>query len=175
MRTSTVLIPVAAAATLIMSQQAAADFSGPYAPANWLLTTNGGTGGATNDGTTLVLTGDNNAPGNNTDYTIAAAASGTMSFDWNYTSIDTGTYDSGGYLINGAYTALADNATPGGGSQSIPVNAGDIIGFRVFSADGLFGPGVLTITNFSGPVPAPGALALLGLAGLTARRRRRQV
>ncbi len=161
-----------AAGLVALSGAASAQFSGAYAPANWAFTTSSGSN--TNDGTTLVLTGNNgtNTP-QNTDYTIAAAGSGTFSFDWKYSSNDTGTWDTGGYLINGVYTTLATNGSQGGGSVAVAVNAGDIIGFRVFSGDGAFGAGVLSVTNFSGPVPAPGALALLGLGGLVAGRRRR--
>lgn len=170
------LAPAAAGAALIMcAETARADFSGPYAPANWTFNANGGSGSQTNNGTTLVLTGNNTAMANiNTDYTIAAAGTGLFSFSWSYASGDTGTYDTGGYLINSTYTQLASNAAQGSGTVSVAVTAGQIIGFRVFSADGLFGAGTLTITNFSGPlVPAPGAMALLGMAGLVGGRRRR--
>ncbi len=166
-----------AAGLVALSGAASAQFSGPYAPGNWAFNANTGDGSNTNDGTTLVLTGNNNGTGFptgiNTDYTIAAAGAGTFSFDWKYGSGDTGTWDSGGYLVNGVYTQLANNGSQGGGSVAVAVSAGDIIGFRVFSADGAFGAGVLSVTNFSGPIPAPGALALLGLGGLVAGRRRR--
>lgn len=167
---------IAAAGLLAVAGAANAQFSGPYAPGNWTLNPNLGNGSATNDGSTLVLTGTDGAGtgGQNTDYTIAAAAAGTWSFDWSYFSSDSGTFDSGGYLLNGFYTQLADNNGSGAsGSVSVPVNAGDIIGYRVFSADGVFGPGELTVKNFSAPVPAPASLALLGMGGLVAARRRR--
>jgi hypothetical protein len=173
-----VLTPAAAGAALILStaQTARADFSGPYAPANWTFNANGGDGSAVNDGITLTLTG-NNAGGAfiSTDYTIAAVASGTWSFDWLYTSLDSADFDTGGYLLNGAYTELAENSqSPISGNSSIAVSAGDVIGFRVFSSDGVIFPGVLTITNFVAPVPAPGSLALLGLAAVSGPRGRRR-
>jgi MYXO-CTERM domain-containing protein len=165
---------MAAAGLLAIAGAANAQFSGPYDHSNWALNANGGDGSAVTSPTTLDLTG-NDAGGSfiATDYTIAAAGTGLFSFDWKYSSGDTGTYDTGGYLINGVYTVLAANNSQGGGSVSVAVNAGDIIGFRVESADGAFGPGLLNVGNFSGPVPAPGALALLGLGGLVAGRRRR--
>jgi hypothetical protein len=172
------LTPAAAGAALILSsaQTARADFSGPYAPANWTLNANGGSGSAVNDGFTLTLTGNDAGFGDvMTDYSISAVASGTWSFDWLYTSSDSENFDDGGYLLNGVYTLLAINAQSGiTGQVSIGVNTGDIIGFRVHSVDGAFGPGVLTITNFVAPVPAPGSLALLGLAAMSGRSRRRR-
>ena len=148
-------------------------FDGPYDPANW--TFSGGPGGSfTNNGVTLVLTGGDASLAGNTDYTILAAASGTWSFDWNYSSTDYGTFDNGGYLLNGSYVLLADNDTQGSGSVSIAVNFGDTIGYRVETVDGLFGAGILTINNFDAPIPGPAAVALLGVAGVLGRRSRRR-
>lgn len=152
-------------------------FDGPYDPVNWTFNANGGDGSFTNDGFTLSLTGNNDsfAPADtNTDYTIFTVASGAWSFNWNYSTTDTGTWDDGGYLLNGAYTALAFNNTQGSGSESIAVSAGDVIGFRVHSQDGFSGPGILTISNFSAPIPGPAAAALLGVAGVLGRRSRRR-
>jgi len=170
--------------TALAERQARADFSGPYAPPNWTFTQTEqdpdfpANGSFTNDGSVLTITGSDtnqNTGWSNTDYTIAAAASGTWSFDWSYTTLDVG-YESGGYLLNGIYTILAGQGwgpIPGSGSVSISVAAGDVIGFRAHSVDNQAGAATLTITNFVGPVPAPGALALLGIAGLVGSRRRR--
>ena len=139
---------------------ALAAFNGSYAPGNWSLSAGAGDGFATNDGSTLVLNGNGNAAAAvDTDYTIAAAATGVWSFDWSYASTDSGTFDSGGYVLNGVYTVLAFNNSQGSGSSSIPVTSGDVIGFRVFSVDGCCGDGILTITNFSAP-EAAGATSL---------------
>jgi hypothetical protein len=56
------------------------------------------------------------------------------------------------------------------GTITFSVNAGETFGFGVFTTDGLYGAGTATFTNF---VPAPGAIALLGAAGLIGGRRRR--
>ncbi len=152
---------------------ATAQFDGPYDPANWTFSSPAG-GSFTNDGFTLVLTGGDVSLAGNTDYTIMAAASGDWSFSWNYFSTDYGTFDTGGYLLNGAYTILADNDNQGNGSVTVAVNFGDTIGYRVNTADGVFGAGVLTVTKFDAPVPGPAAVALLGVAGLLGRRSRRR-
>ena len=170
---------VASVAGLALASAAFGQFSGPYAPGNWSFTANGGSGSVNTGGApaSIMLTG-NDAGGTNvnTDFTIVAAATGNLSFSWLYNTVDTGTYDSAYYLVNGVETFLANNTTPGaaGAVGPIAVTAGQVIGFRVRSADGAFGPADLTISNFSGPVPAPGAMALAGLGGLLAARRRRR-
>ena len=171
---------VAGAAALGAPAIAQADFSGPYDHANWTFT-QAGNSSFTANLTSLTLTGSNNGSTLNalTEYTIAADASGTVSFDWDYSSVDSLNWDYGGFSVNGVFTTLAFNSTAGSGNFSTAVNAGDIIGFWVFSQDSTFGAGVLEITNFSGPVavPEPGSLGLLALGtvggALGLRRRRR--
>jgi hypothetical protein len=152
-------------------------FSGPYDPANWTLTT-GGNGFVDTSGApgAISLTGSDDSSGNpsDTDYTIASGGAGSFTFDWAYNSADSGTFDSAYFLVNGVATFLSDNDLLGGGSISVPVLAGDTIGFRVHTEDGFFGAGTLTISNFSAPVPAPGTLGLAALGGLVIARRRRR-
>jgi hypothetical protein len=174
------LTPAAAGAALILSsaQTARADFSGYYDPSNWTFSPGLGDGFVNTAGapTTISITGADNGMGEtNADYTIAAAASGTWSFDWSFSTQDSDWfYDKPMYLRNGVETWLMTGAgTTGSGSISLTINAGDIIGFRQGS-DGALGAGTLTITNFVAPVPAPGALALLGLAAVSGRSRRRR-
>ena len=168
---------IAALAVAGLASAAVADgFSGYYDPANWTFNANGGDGSLDLSGVpaSITIIGDDsgaNLP-RNTDLTIASNMTGVMSFDWSYFSIDDPGFDDGSYLINGVEFVLSDTSGQSG-SISVNVNAGDIIGFRVWTSDGLFGPGELTISNFT-VVPTPGALALLGLGGLAAGARRRR-
>jgi hypothetical protein len=60
----------------------------------------------------------------------------------------------------------------------MPVNAGDTIGFFVWSADSWKGAGYLQISNFSAPtnLPEPSSISLfvLGAAGLLVSRLKRR-
>jgi hypothetical protein len=159
------------AAVAALPATAKADFSGYYAPGNWTLTnTNGGSGFVDTSGApaSIVLHGSADQSGNltDTDFTIAAAASGMVSFHWSYFSTDTGIFDAAYFLLNGVPTFLADNASQGSGNFSIAVSGGNIFGFRVESLDNFFGDGELTVSNFSAPVPEGSTLSLLALGAL---------
>jgi hypothetical protein len=159
-----------------LSATASAQFTGYYAHP-WTFATTNPNSDASWSGTTtsLTITGHNAGSGGDTaSYTITAPLSGMVTFDWGYSSTDTGDWDRGGYMINGVKTVLANNANQGTGSGSFMVNAGDIFGFYVESVDGGFGPGILTITNFAAPVPEPATLAVVGLGLAAVARRRRK-
>lgn len=162
--------------------EAKADFIGYYAPVNFTLTNTGGgvsedTGLPTANGNaifpdliTLVLTGTNDGSGipGATDFTIPAMASGTFQFNYIFSTLDIPEVQYAGYLVGGSFFPLAD-VNGMFGSVSVPVSAGELIGWRA-GGDGQGGlPGVLTITDFSAPVPEPGTLGLLlvavGVAG----------
>lgn len=73
--------------------------------------------------------------------------------------------------VNGVYSVLANNDTPAGANPfNWVLGSGDVFSLRIRSTDGLFGSLSVSVTNW---VPAPGALALLGVAGLAGTRRRR--
>ena len=88
-------------------------------------------------------------------------------------SADFNFYDSLGYLLNGSFTQIADNGSQGSGFSQFNVLAGDTFGFRVFTLDDQFGPGIATISNFSAPVPGPLPLLGVGAAFSYSRLRRR--
>lgn len=185
------LVAYAAAGASMLAAAGSADagFVGPYDVMNWTFTnTPGGVGGSINTSgapSTIVITGGNSGTGGTTDFTISAAGDGLVSFNFGYTSGDSGNFDQAGFLLNGAFTQLADNSnqvTPFNGSFSKTVKQGDSIGFRVVTLDGAFGAGFFSITNFEGPnttsssvVPEPSSMALLALGAVGAllyRRRR---
>jgi hypothetical protein len=132
---------------------AQAQFSGDYAPGNW--TINDVAGGSVNTAgapASVVLTsGDISIPGD-TSFTIAATDNGDFSFDWQYFSSDSGCFDVGGYVDSGAKKQLACNQdSPASGSVVANICEGQQMGFYVNTLDGIFGPGVLTISNFGHP------------------------
>ncbi len=172
----------AAAAVMSTTCVASADFSGDFDPSNWSSTFNGGM--ATNDGSTLVITGPDDGVQAEFEYSVAIQTDGAISFDWEYTNLlgDYGSYDYAGFLVDGAFTLLATNqdaidngGTAFGSIDNLELNAGQTFTFAIASADGLFGAGQLTVTNFN-VVPEPSALGLLAagtIGGLLAGRRRK--
>jgi hypothetical protein len=134
-------------------------FQSEYAPANWTFTNSNADGSVNTAGApnSISLTGGNDNSGNfgTTSYTIAAAGTGTVSFNWLYTTPDSG-FDSLVRLLNGVETFLSSN-NGGSGIDSFAVNAGDIFGFRIVTSDNTSGAGTGTISNFSAP-SAPDAV-----------------
>lgn len=146
-----------------------------YTPAfNFVLADNAGGTGSIAPQDIFVTGGDIGIPGE-TEWQGVAPAAGTLSFNWAYVSSDSGCFDTGYMDVNGGRTTLACNtSSPANGAMVVPMNAGDTIDFGVFTADGIFGPGHLEIRGFEFKViPTPGSMALLGLGGLVAARRRR--
>ena len=120
----------------------------------------------------------------NTDFTIAAPTAGTVSFDWNFSTLDGAQYDPFGYLLNGVFTQLTNDlgSQTQSGSASFSVLSGDVFGFRQNSQDSGHGRASTTISNFNGPTAAapasvPGPLPILGVGAAFAysRRLRRRI
>jgi hypothetical protein len=121
---------------------------------------------------------DNDFDDNLTSFSQISAPNQTISGQFRYMSLDTGDsmFDPAGYFVDGVFTQLSVDALPQYGQNfgnfSFAVNVGQSYGFYVFSADGQFGRGALTI----GAIPEPSSWAMLitgfGLVGATLRRRR---
>ena len=159
-------------------------FQDAYDPINWTFTNSNADGFVNTGGApaSISLTGGDNGSGDfgTTDYTTTAAAAGTVTFNWNYSTPDAPLLDPFGYLLNGSFTQVTNNV--GGvvqnGTSTFNVLAGDSFGFRIFTDDNDGGRGSVTISNFSAPgpmappptsVPEPSTvLSLLVLGGLGA-------
>ncbi len=186
-RAGPLLLAVVAAST---SFPASAAFTGPYAPANWTPFTQVFVCGTSE----VVLTGMPNSLvlrtitgcaniGAGYSLTANIPASGTLSFDWTYSSASAQP-PLARYFLGGVGTTLATGNVVSAGTVSIPVVAGQTFSLNLDgSTDATF-----TITNFNGPlpvaVPTPvptldewARIALAGLLALTAfavlRRHRR--
>jgi hypothetical protein len=176
-----ICVPVLLVAAAAFAPRAEAAFIGPYAFGNFSLTNINADGfAALNGDGSLVITGGNDGsvtPGL-TNFSLIAPASGTVSFDYAYSSLDLPGYDFSGYFVD-SFTWLADSDGDFG-NASFSVTAGQQFGFRVSTLDNTGEPGILTISNFNGPaviegnVPEPSSFifAALGLASLAAMRRR---
>lgn len=174
------------AGAMIVISPAHASFEGYYNVSNWQTTTTPGSDASidlSNAPNSITLIGGDNADGGldlfaTIDFTISADATGILSFNWSYETTDeSAEWDPLFFLHNGTEHALSVNI--GSLSQSgffeFNVQFGDVFGFRQASVDSQYGAAQSTISNFSAPVPLPGALVLFGiaLASLNVFRRNR--
>lgn len=128
----------------------------------------GGTGSLTSQ--QMQLTGGNIGVRGITGYFATASFTGTVSVNWTFSSVDDPQYDAVGYVRNNQFLVVG-NAGGTSGVMTFGVTAGETFGLAVITSDGTFGAGTATFTSFS-YVPAPGAIAMLGVAGVAGRRRR---
>ncbi|AFZ35236.1 hypothetical protein Sta7437_1674 [Stanieria cyanosphaera PCC 7437] len=163
-------------------------FQGAYAPANWTFTNSNADGSVNTSSApnSITLTGGNNGSGSSgtTDYTIAAVSNSTIAFNWNYSTVDGPSWDPFNFLLNGTPTQLTNSggAQTQSGLASFNVNTGDIFGFRISTVDNVFGPGVVTISNFPDATAVPfdvspttGLLMLGGIYGFNHIRNSRKL
>ena len=170
------------AALMLVSGAASADFSGAYDFANWTQSLDGGAIVTTGGPTILsMVSSDDGAGPDYTDFTINAMTAGTVSFDWGYQNGDKdgSFWDPFGYLVGGVFTQLSPNTNAmgvAGGHASFAVAAGQSFGFRIFALDSDMGSSYASVYNFSAPVPEPEtyAMMLAGIAMLGAVVRRRR-
>jgi hypothetical protein len=177
---------VAGVATLsamaALPAQATTGFTGPYAPANWTFSTNGGgsvdTSGAPGS---IALTNQITETGADeyARYSIMIPSSGTVSFNWNRIFSYIVSF---GYFLNGTYneTAAALYGAESG-SVSFAASAGDVFTFQALTNS--WDSQTVTISNFSAPsaptppagVPGPLPLFGAGAAYRWSRRLRRRL
>ncbi|MCX7767686.1 MAG: PKD domain-containing protein [Flavobacteriales bacterium] len=143
-------------------------FTGPYAPANWTTYANNSNGTVNSSGAPASITitsGDNGSGTLGTNgWTIIIPASGTITFNWSYSTIDWGPqYDYPQIVINGNPQLFPGFNTSGSvsqsGSASINVNAGDQFSLEMLTTDNVYGPGTVTISNFVGPAPGSSTIS----------------
>ncbi len=186
-------------ALAFLSDLSYAAFVNSYSVNNWNKATEG-LGGDIAFGPTDIATGSVNwikitssnddgkkAPNLNTNqsFTIIAAASGLVTFDWLFSTSDSrgAQKDPFYWVLNGVQTELTSNGhnKNQSGPQSFAVNVGDTFGFILSSFDSKKGSSSLTISNFSAPiyiapaaVPVPATFWLIGtpLLGLLSRKRK---
>ncbi|WP_372783085.1 PEPxxWA-CTERM sorting domain-containing protein [Phenylobacterium sp.] len=130
-----------------------------------------------------------------TSYTATAGVTGSLSFDWTYTTHDLSgaQFDPGGYILNGVQhqlSPLTSNPifyTGESGYLTLDLTAGDTYGFYIFSTDSEEGRADLRVAPSEGlnevseaevpagvPEPATWAMMIAGFFGLGAALRRRQ-
>ena len=148
-----------------------AAFIGPYDPASFVLTNMNSDGFAEfRPNGSLVLTGGNNGSGTpgTTNFLVAAAGTGLVTFNFSYSSLDAVLAEVVGYMVGSSFNLLADRDGTSG-PVSFAVTAGQTFGFRIATEDNTGEPGILTVSNFSAPtgsaVPEPSTLGLMA-AGL---------
>jgi hypothetical protein len=165
-----------------------ADFSGDYAIELWTVVENGGTARTSN--VAAILTGSNSGlAGANQDLIFTAFENATITFDWIFSSADQGfagimpaQRDPFGYLKDGTFFQVTDNAGPNAqsGTTSFEVLVGEVFGFRAHTIDGLGGPARARVANFTAaplaaavvPLPPAAWLFLCAIGGLMFVRRR---
>jgi len=156
LKLSLVTVTTVAVLTSLPSKVMAIGFTGDYATSNWNAVSNTNADGSVdtiNAPTSIDLIGGNNgsATSGTTDWTISItpARAGTLSFTWDYNTLDILPQDSAGYLHNGNFTLLASVAASSTTPVTLNLNSGDTFGFRVATSTNDGGVGVLSVSNFN--------------------------
>ena len=141
------------AITILQFGDVLAQFSGYYDPSNWSLFSVSANSDAGVDASgapaSIIFNGNDSGFGDccslYDDLSITIPSAGTVSFDYDHVNPD---IDEFYYSVNGTATFITSS---GSGTVSVPVNQGDVFGFRIFTDDDCCGRGVATIFNFSAP------------------------
>ena len=143
----------------------AADFTGDYAPSNWIATLAPGTDGAItpNGNTSVNITGTINFGGPINSYTITATQSGTVYFNWVYGTTDSPFYDKFIFLKNGLATTITDisGGNAQNGTKNFVISKNDVFGFAIDATDSCCGGGFVTISDFLYQVFGPSPIDTL--------------
>ncbi|MDQ3047147.1 MAG: GEVED domain-containing protein [Bacteroidota bacterium] len=135
-------------------------FQGPFAPSNWILALSNSNGSVNTGGApaSISLTSSDNGSGSSgvTGYNYTFTCSGTVSFNWSYSTGDGSQYDFPQYTVNGGAATTFSGYTMFGsssqsGTQTIVVNSGDVLSLQANSSDNVGGSCVVNISAFSGP------------------------
>ena len=147
-----------AIAVMNPTESLAIGFSGSYAPINWTLTNTNADGSVDTSGapTSITVTGSDLGSGDfgSTSYTVTAAGSGTVTFNWSYSTADGNAgFDPLFRVLNGNKTILFNSGVTGSGTDLFTVATGDVFGFGIDTTDNSLGRASTTFSNFSAPVP----------------------
>ena len=152
-------------ATLVLvffCSSVSAEFKGHYAPPNWKFRSDGsGTVDSSGAPDSIALVGSDSGhcslPLHDvlTTLEITAACDGNVSFDWNWTTVDSAHFDPGGYVFNGVFKRITKNRPSGdqdGHVEIANVLKGDTFGFAILSLDDSCGASAFTsIYNLISP------------------------
>jgi len=141
-------------------------FTDFFDPSNWTFSTQGNgfvdTSGAPDDviliGSDLSVTclPTSSLTPCNTDFTITIPENGYVKFFWEYETFDfffnvfNPTFDPAGILIDGQFFQLTDDGGPAvqSGFVVVPLNQGQVFGFRIDSTDDQFGESAEILFEF---------------------------
>jgi hypothetical protein len=129
-------------------------FTGYYATAEWTTNLDGGNGtaGVTTPISLQIFGNNNNVVDSQTSFTTTAVVTGTYSFTWTWTTLDSPAFDPAFFILDGIQTNLTNSSGPSQtGTFSVTINAGSVFGFGIDATDGCCGAGNVIITNFTWP------------------------
>ncbi len=132
-------------------------FKGVFSSANWEASSENSNGSITfnPDGTSIQMISSNGLSG--TGYhkiSVVVPSSGTLSFDWAYSTVDNASMDNPSIGINGVEQYFQGYNTGAGtanqsGTHSMAVNAGDIVQLKIITLYNTSGSATVNITNFA--------------------------
>lgn len=132
-------------------------FSGVLAPTNWTFSNTNANGivNTTNAPSSISITSGNNLSESSgtTDYSIVIPETGTLSFNWSYTTSDDSAYDYPQFIYENVTTLFTgydlDGNSPQSGSVTLNVTEGTVFALRMYTVDNSYGSAIVTISNFN--------------------------